>query len=49
LAACLDRIHEVFAPFGSAALRADLDRARAALPDLSGLTYPQIIDAFGTD
>lgn len=49
LATCLDRIHNAFAPFGSAALQADLGSARAALPDLAGLTYPQIIDAFGTD
>jgi hypothetical protein len=49
LATCLDRLRDVFAPFGSASLRADLERARAALPDVAGLTYPQIIEAFGTD
>jgi hypothetical protein len=49
MAACLDRLHDVFASFGSATLRADLTSARAALPDPAGLTYPQIIAALGTD
>jgi hypothetical protein len=44
---CLDRIHDAFARFASPRLRADLDQARATLPDLGGLTYPQMINALG--
>ncbi|WP_283138995.1 hypothetical protein [Rhizohabitans arisaemae] len=43
----LDRLHQVFARFASPALRRDLDQARRLLPDPSGRTYPQIIDALG--
>lgn len=44
----LDRLHQAFARFAGAELKADLDRARASLPDLAGRTYPQIVDALGT-
>jgi hypothetical protein len=41
----VDRLHLALAGSASPRLRADLDRARAALPDLGGLTYPQIVAA----
>jgi hypothetical protein len=44
----VDRLHLALAGGASAPLRADLDRARAVLPDLGGLTYPQIVAALGT-
>lgn len=46
--ACLDRIQQAFARFGSARLRGDLKRLRAVLPDPAGLTYPQIITTLAT-
>jgi hypothetical protein len=45
LARCLDRLQETFCRYGSAPLQRDLTRVRAALPDLSGRTYPQIVAA----
>jgi hypothetical protein len=42
---CMDRLEAVLSRFGSAPLRRDLDRVRAMLPDLRGLTYPQIMAA----
>ncbi|MEV4442703.1 hypothetical protein AB0K09_27550 [Streptomyces sp. NPDC049577] len=39
-----ERLHDLFAGRASAALREQLARVKDALPDLSGLTYPQIID-----
>jgi hypothetical protein len=44
----VDRLHAVLAGRASTPLRADLDRVRAVLPDLAGLTYPQIVAALGT-
>jgi hypothetical protein len=43
----VDRLHMALAGSASAPLRTDLDRARAVLPDLGGLTYPQIVAALG--
>jgi hypothetical protein len=51
LSACLDRIHDAFAAKASPELHLALRAARAALPDLAGLTYPDIVaalDAAGT-
>jgi hypothetical protein len=48
LLACLDRMQTVLGRFASARLRRDLARVRRLLPDVAGLTYPQIIDALGT-
>ncbi|MCZ4515864.1 hypothetical protein O3Q52_48730, partial [Streptomyces sp. ActVer] len=45
LMTCLDRLHSRLAQYASSALRADLDRARAVLPDLAGLSYQGIVDA----
>lgn len=45
LASCLDRIHDAFAAQAGSDLRHALGSARAALPDLAGLTYEQIIIA----
>ena len=47
LMASVDRLHAAFARSASAELRADLGRARALLPDLGGLTYPEIVAALG--
>ena len=44
----VDRLHLALAGSASAPLRADLDRVRAVLPDLGGLTYRQIVAALGT-
>lgn len=44
----LTRMRATLDNFASPTLRADLARLDGALPDLGGLTYPQIIDAFGT-
>jgi hypothetical protein len=41
------RIADAFASYASPGLRRDLAEARAALPELGGLTYPQILTAFG--
>lgn len=49
LASCLDRIHDAFAAQAGPDLRHALGSARAALPDLAGLTYPQIVAALGAD
>jgi hypothetical protein len=46
LTTCLDRIHDAFAGKATPELRLALRAARDALPDLAGLTYPQIIAAF---
>ncbi len=43
----VDRLHVALARSASEQLRADLDRARAVLPDLGGLTYSQIVAALG--
>lgn len=48
VATCLDKVAAVLDRFGSGSLRADLSRARAALPDLGGLTYPRICAALET-
>jgi hypothetical protein len=48
LADCLDRVQAVFERFGSAPLRRDLTRVRGLLPELGGLTYPQIVASLGT-
>ncbi|MCX4554846.1 hypothetical protein OHA02_01335 [Streptomyces phaeochromogenes] len=45
LMTCLDRLHSQLAQYASPALRTDLDRARAVLPDLAGLSYQGIVDA----
>ena len=45
----VDRLHAAFARSASAQLRADLDRARAVLPDLGGLSYAQIVAALGAE
>jgi hypothetical protein len=45
LSSCLDRIHDAFAAQAGPDLRHALGSARAALPDLAGLTYSQIIVA----
>ncbi|MGH9247998.1 MAG: trypsin-like peptidase domain-containing protein [Acidimicrobiales bacterium] len=45
LSAVFDRVHEMLRQFASPAMRAELDRVRAALPDLAGLTYRQALDA----
>ena len=42
---CLDAVYAVLDRFASAQLRADLAAARAALPELGGLTYPGICSA----
>lgn len=49
LASCLGRIHDAFAAQAGPQLRRALGSARAALPDLAGRTYPQIIAALGAD
>jgi hypothetical protein len=49
LASCLDRIHDAFAAQAGPDLRHALGSARAALPDLAGLTYPQVVAALGAD
>ncbi len=48
LTACIDRIQATFERFASLRLRRDLARLRPLLPDLAGLTYPQLIKALGT-
>lgn len=45
---CLDRVQAVLERFGSAPLRRDLIRVRRLLPELAGLTYPQIVTSLGT-
>jgi hypothetical protein len=42
---CLDAVYAVLDRFASAQLRADLADARAALPELGGLTYSRICSA----
>ena len=49
LGEALARIAAAFARHSSEALRTDLDRVVRSLPDLSGLTYPQIIDRLAAD
>jgi len=49
LDSCLGRIHDAFAAQAGPELRRALGSARAALPDLAGLSYPQIIAALGAD
>jgi hypothetical protein len=41
------RIADAFASYATPDLRRDLAGARAALPELGGMTYPQILTAFG--
>jgi hypothetical protein len=48
LADCVARMHAVLARRGGPELRAVLDRLVSRLPDLAGLTYPQILAAFDT-
>lgn len=43
------RIADAFAQYASPDLRRDLAAARVALPDLGGMTYPQILAAFGPE
>lgn len=45
LMTCVDRLADVLAREGSPALRDGLVRARALLPDLAGLSYPEIVAA----
>jgi len=45
LMTAVDELHTVLARGASAPLRTDLERARTLLPDLGGLTYPQIVAA----
>jgi hypothetical protein len=45
LARCVQRLYQVVTRAASARLRGDLERAYAALPELAGLTYPQILAA----
>ncbi|MEV4052830.1 hypothetical protein AB0J55_16740 [Amycolatopsis sp. NPDC049688] len=49
LTSCIDRIHDAFAAQAGPDLRHALGSARAALPDLAGLTYSQIVAALGAD
>ncbi|MCE3555577.1 S1 family peptidase [Pseudonocardia sp. RS11V-5] len=49
LASSVSRIHDAFAAQASPGLRNALSSARAALPDLAGLSFPQIIAALGAD
>ena len=49
LSNCLGRIHDAFAAQAGADLRRALASARAALPELAGLTYPQIVAALSAD
>ncbi|HKE97909.1 MAG TPA: hypothetical protein VKG45_03115 [Actinomycetes bacterium] len=44
----VDRVRAALARSGSAALRTDLERVRAVLPDLGGRSYAQIVAALGT-
>ena len=44
---CVDTVCAVLARFASPRLREDLTRARAALPELGGLTYPRFCSALG--
>jgi hypothetical protein len=46
--ACLDRMHDVLDRFASPRLSRDLARLAALLPEVGGLTYPQLIEALGT-
>jgi hypothetical protein len=46
---CLSRIHDAFAAQAGPDLRRALGSARAALPDLAGLTFPQIVAALDAD
>ncbi|MEJ3750510.1 hypothetical protein WEI85_45545 [Actinomycetes bacterium KLBMP 9797] len=48
LAECVARMHAVLTRRGSAELRAALDEFIPRLPDLAGLTYPQILEALNT-
>lgn len=45
LESCVDRVHAMLGRAASPRLRADLDRVRASLPAVAGLSYPQILDA----
>jgi hypothetical protein len=47
LSEAFHRIADAFAPYASPGLRHDLAAAKAVLPDLAGMTYPQILTAFG--
>jgi hypothetical protein len=47
LMSSVDRVHAALARGGSARLRADLERARAVLPDLGGRSYAQLVAALG--
>jgi hypothetical protein len=49
LGEALARIAAAFARHSSTALQTDLDHVVRSLPDLSGLTYPQIIDRLAAD
>jgi hypothetical protein len=42
---CLDRLHDALRAAGGEQLRAALDRLRRRLPDLAGLTYPELLAA----
>jgi hypothetical protein len=43
----VDRVRVALARGGSQHLRADLERARAVLPDLGGRSYAQLVAALG--
>jgi hypothetical protein len=47
LMACVDRLAAVLGREGTPGLRADLARARAVLPDLSGMTYARLVAVLG--
>ena len=48
LRASLDRMHAVLERFASQGLSRDLARLAALLPEVGGLTYPQLIEALGS-
>ena len=49
LAACIDHVQRTLERFASTRLRRDLARLRPLIPDLGGLTYPQLIRALGSN
>ncbi|OLF06000.1 hypothetical protein BLA60_33655 [Actinophytocola xinjiangensis] len=46
---CLDRLHDALRAAAGEPLRAALDRLRRRLPDLAGLTYPQLLAALADE
>jgi hypothetical protein len=49
LSEAFHRIADGFAQYATPGLRHDLAQAKAALPDLAGMTYPQVLTAFGPE